>query len=399
MPPFNQANILVHPPKDRSLLIIAAGVVVGHVLLLLWVMLTHSEIKSLPNPAQRRLVVQTIALNPSRPATTTMVALQDAPSMKKKVTTKVVKEIEEIKVEEIKAAEPEPSPVAIAPKEVEKEIIPTPVTKEPPAPIPETPVQEVKKEIAKPIEEPASKPAPIKLPEPAPLPTIKATAPKKPEVKKKVEEEKPVVKKAVVKAPPPKSETQKKAAAKPPEKKVVPSTPPQQTKPKKIETDKAAVERQKKIEAEQQAIKAKQQKLLSQAQETIAKIDKSRDKVSRMDFSNNGFVNPGAITSLQIDSFPDYGKQQLSSQEVSYRDELAGRLKLLLKLPEYGEVKIKLILERSGKVAKVIVMSTASATNRKYIEKTLPTLTFPAFGANFDQSPQFTFSITLCNDL
>lgn len=389
---FDQANILIHPTKDRSLLVIIAGVVIGHLLLLLWTILTHSDIKPLPSPPQRRLIVQTIALNPKPRAMSSTVVLQDALPKKNKNIPEVVKEIKEVKT-------PEPEPIAAAPiPKIEKEILPPPITEEPSPK--EIPVHEIKEESAKQISE-EPKTVPSKPIEQTP-PSTKVEA-KKPDVKKKkIETEKPIVKKTVVKkAVPQKTEAQKKekVAVKSPEKKVATAqAPPQQIKPK---IDKAAMERQKKLEIEQQAAKAKQQKLLSQAQETIAKIDKSRDKVSRTNLSDPGFVHsPVAISNLQIDSFADYGsKQQLSSQEASYRDELASRLKLLLKLPEYGEVKIKLTLERSGKVAKVVIISAASATNRKYVEKTLPTLTFPAFGANFDQSSQFTFSITLCNEI
>lgn len=394
MSAFDQANILIHPTKDRSLLVIIAGVMIGHLLLLLWTILTHSDIKPLPSLPQRRLIVQTIALNPKPRTTSSTLVLQNTPLKKNKNIPEVVKEIEEVKT-----AEPELISAAPIPK-IEKEILPTPITEEPSPK--EVPLPEIKEESAKQISE-EPKAVPIKPIEQTPPSTKVET--KKPEVKmKKIETEKPIVKKTVVKkAIPQKAEAQKreKVAVKPPEKKAAaPQAPSQQTKPKKVEIDKAAMERQKKLEIEQQAAKAKQQKLLSQAQETIAKIDKSRDKISRTNLPDPGFVPPGAISSLQIDSFADYGsKQQLSSQEASYRDELASRLKLLLKLPEYGEVKIKLTLERSGKVAKVVIISAASAANRKHVEKTLPTLTFPAFGANFDQSSQFTFSITLCNEI
>ena len=89
----------------------------------------------------------------------------------------------------------------------------------------------------------------------------------------------------------------------------------------------------------------------------------------------------------------------MGDHEVSYRDELANRLKLLLRLPEYGEVKVKLTIERSGKIAKVLIISSESSANRKYIEKTLPGLTFPQFGTRFGDVDQYTFSITLGNEL
>jgi len=413
MPPFDQANKSVHPYKDRSLIFIMGGVVIGHVLLLLWASLMHSEAKPLLQAPQRRLIVQTITLNQSPSIIAAVTTLPKPMQVETEVALKEIKKAEgqEIKkIAEIPPIAPPPEQPDLLPEEIvskaDKPVISTPEPKKPPsAPIAEIPAPEINAEkIAKPIE-PTPKLIPIASVKPIkqPPPTIK-TVQKKPEpIKKKKEEERPVVKKTVIKATPPKpskAETPKKDnAVKAPEKKIVPQTPSQQDKLKKAEAGKAALERQKKIEAEQQATKAKQQKLLSQAQETIAKIDNNRNKLSQSNFPDSKFTSPGAITSLQIDSYSDQGKQKFSSREATYRDELAGRLKLLLKLPEYGEVKIKLILERSGKVSKVIVVSTASAANRKYVEKTMQTLRFPAFGANFDQSPEFTFSITLCNDL
>ncbi|MBA3815159.1 MAG: hypothetical protein H0X29_01295 [Parachlamydiaceae bacterium] len=417
MSPFSHANKLVPTFKDRSLLFIIGGVVIGHVLLLLWASLMHSEVKPLSQLPQRRLIVQTITLNQGSSTIAEITPLPKPERIKKEIISKEIKgEEQEInKITEFPPItpllEPQNSLAEETVPEVVKPVVSMPEIKEPPPPIaeipaPEVPAPEIKVEkITKPIE-PIPKLVPKDPIKPLQeLPPVIKAVPKKPEpLKKKKEVEQPVVKKAVAKAIPPtpsKAETAKKEiAVKAPEKKIVAQIPSQQDKLKKAEAEKAALERQRKIEAEQQAAKAKQQKLLSQAQETIAKMDNNRDKLSRSNFSDTNFTSPGAITSLQIDSFSSQGKpQQLSSPEAAYRDELASRLKLLLKLPEYGEVKIKLILERSGKVSKIIVVSTASVANRKYIEKTLQTITFPPFGANFDQSPQFTFSITLCNDL
>jgi len=162
--------------------------------------------------------------------------------------------------------------------------------------------------------------------------------------------------------------------------------------------EKALLEEQKKKEAEQQALKAKQQKLLSEAQERIAKITQTRDKLTPSQSSQTLSVSVPSIASLQIEAISEIEAPQLTGREMSYRDELAGRLRLLLRLPEYGDVKIKLIVERSGKVAKVEIMEAESQINRKYIEKTLPSLSFPAFGNNFGSAQSYAFLITLSNE-
>lgn len=109
---------------------------------------------------------------------------------------------------------------------------------------------------------------------------------------------------------------------------------------------------------------------------------------------------PKQIEQLQIDALPvgSTVPVDLSAKEVSYRDEIAYRLKMALKLPDYGEVKIKLTLDRSGKVASVQSVHAESTKNKQYIEKTVPSLIFPPFGTNFAQAAQYTFMITLNND-
>jgi colicin import membrane protein len=158
-------------------------------------------------------------------------------------------------------------------------------------------------------------------------------------------------------------------------------------------------EEQKKTET-QLAEAQRQQKLMAEVQERIAKISGSRDKISSE--TNNNMLKrvPPVITSLEIDNLSAPKETLLMSQyEKSYRDELAARLKLLLRLPEYGDVKVDLTLNRSGKVNKIKIISAESALNRKYIEKTLPELSFPAFGDNFAIASEYTFSITLSNEI
>ena len=74
------------------------------------------------------------------------------------------------------------------------------------------------------------------------------------------------------------------------------------------------------------------------------------------------------------------------------------KLRRLLRLPEFGDVKLKLTLERSGKIANVSVLSAQSSLNRTYIESTLPTLKFSDFGKNFSGQSQYTFVINLTNE-
>ncbi|QLH36449.1 MAG: hypothetical protein HWD61_10185 [Parachlamydiaceae bacterium] len=150
----------------------------------------------------------------------------------------------------------------------------------------------------------------------------------------------------------------------------------------------------------QQEADEKQRKLVAAAQESIAKIDQGRVKMNAVKSSQTlAVAAPAAITSLQIDALPSNSGSPLTSGEANYRDELASRLKLMLKLPEHGDVQLKLTLDRSGKVTKVNIVKTASQANRSYVEKSLPALKFPSFGNHFENMSEYTFIIQLSNEL
>lgn len=81
----------------------------------------------------------------------------------------------------------------------------------------------------------------------------------------------------------------------------------------------------------------------------------------------------------------------------AYEVELITRLKILFNLPEMGEVKVDLTLNRQGRVVKVEIKSFANAVNKKAVETHLPSMQFPAFGQAFVGETTHTFKLTLTN--
>jgi hypothetical protein len=135
---------------------------------------------------------------------------------------------------------------------------------------------------------------------------------------------------------------------------------------------------------------AKVQALLAKAQENIAKIQKENDKNS----ADAKLIS----ANLPVPQWKETdNKDEPQQQTNSYHDELINRLQLLLCLPDYGEVKIKLTLRRSGEFKKVEFIEAKSTKNRKYVEKMVPTLTYPPFGDHFTAAQEYTFIIRLCN--
>lgn len=196
-------------------------------------------------------------------------------------------------------------------------------------------------------------------------------------------------------APPKKQPTSKPAVSK----KTVPAKPKEP--PAKKKTIPKSTPKPKVDNSAKEAEKTKRRELLANAQKSIAKMQSAHDTLAPK--SNTEIASstiPGRIETLSSQTLAiiDEGNS-FSEQEHSYHEELASRLKLLLRLPEFGSVKIQLTLKRSGEFVAVSVVNAKSNKNRTYIEKMLPTLNYPGFGDNFTGKDQHTFTINLSNDL
>ncbi len=145
----------------------------------------------------------------------------------------------------------------------------------------------------------------------------------------------------------------------------------------------------KKEEKKKEPQDDKKSRLLKQAKESIALVNAKPYKSS----------DTKKISPLSEKSLPaEIGELESNSSEYDYKSRLAGTLKALLQLPEYGDVQIKLCLNRAGKVTELIVLKTDSKLNKKYVEEHLPKLTLLSFGNNFLNSSSKTFTITLTNE-
>lgn len=392
-------------PDDRSWLYIPCAVIGIHCALIGWGVIFDSSPAMLTPKAPSRLVVQTVHLEPSfsknsrnRKESQQLTMIEPTKEAEQSELVAMVEQtlnrVPEKKTESEVALNPNPLP----PNPIKKNPLPaTPITK---TPLPPTPLE--RKTMAPPPKQEASKPAiPVSPPTPA-------SASKSPAPSVKAAEKTPIKTAVPPKTPPPKNPFLEKRAAKLAEDKAAAAKKKQETEAaaaKKKEAEAAAkkkqeVETTKKKEAEQLAEQVRQQKLLADVQESIAKIGGNRDKVTPNKTGSRALAAlPNAITSLQIDTLPAAkGGPSLSPREMTYRDELAGRLKLSLRLPEYGDVKVNVTLNREGKVVKLVIVNAESQANCKYIEKTLPGVSFPAFGNNFASAAEYTFSITLSNE-
>lgn len=308
-----------------------------------------------PIAPKERLIVKTVQLEPKKP---TIQIQQDLVLIEEKPSPPKIENEQQLEQKEIVLEQTKITEELVVTKNEEIAIVE-------PAPLPKEEIKPAKKE-----------PLPIKL--------------ETPPIKK-------VVKKDPVKKAKPKSvKPETKVAAK--KKKEVSNNKSETTIAKKLEPKGPSIA-EKKLEEERKVQVAKQMKLLAKAKESIAKIDISRDTLSTTGADTGvNFSNLKSIDHLQIDALPTgIALSSLSDPESSYISELRHRLELMLKLPERGDVKILLTLNRSGNVDNLTIVNSKSEANKLYVEGKLPKATFSNFGTNFTNHDKYTFQITLKN--
>ncbi|MDP1836221.1 MAG: hypothetical protein Q8K75_09905 [Chlamydiales bacterium] len=134
----------------------------------------------------------------------------------------------------------------------------------------------------------------------------------------------------------------------------------------------------------------KQTAALSKARESLAAL---KNQSQETPVAHSSVVIPTLAPSVA--SLP----QTSGPSELSYQDDLAVRLRSLLRLPEYGDVKVSLTIDRSGKVLAFEVLQSENAANRRYVDTHLPRCKFADFGKHFVDESSKTFQLTLSNDL
>jgi outer membrane biosynthesis protein TonB len=131
--------------------------------------------------------------------------------------------------------------------------------------------------------------------------------------------------------------------------------------------------------------------LVKDLEEKIASLDKKPMALS----SKQEMKVPSFVTSSSLDA-----KVESSSFHgpFSYQQKLISDLKNNLKLPEYGEVKLRMKISSKGEVVTVEVLSAQSERNKSYLQKELVSLRFLWFSKILPESPFYDFVITFQNE-
>lgn len=365
-------------------------------LLALWLIAFGAHMTT-PKKVPKKLIVHTVTLQ-SKPTTVVTVpkpGTKSAPAAKKAEKPALAAAA---KTAPEKASEPIITPAAEVEKPVEApKVIEEEEPAAPPEPEPREPAKAPQKAESKPAAKTPSKP--VAKPQAKPKQPSKPVA-TKPQTQKKeapkakttqpTKSEKPKTDK--VKQDKQKQEKQKQEQA------AKDAKAKEQANKERIAQERAAKDKAAKAQA------AKQQAMLDKALSSLDSSGAIAGKKSTLAASAaaGAVAGPSAITSLSAESLVAIDASETANctpAERTYYDELVSRLKLSLKLPEFGEVKLQLTINRSGKVVTVKSVKSKSKKNSDYIQKALPKLHLPSFGQNFAGEKEHTFRLTLSNEL
>lgn len=129
--------------------------------------------------------------------------------------------------------------------------------------------------------------------------------------------------------------------------------------------------------------------ILKQLEESIAKIEQKDDKQCKS----------STIVTASLSSKVAVASAQEEPALSSYTASLVKELTQSLQLPEYGEVKIKIIVSPAGRIIELLVLQAESKANKLYLEKCLPNIVLPKYNEKVTLNNEQTFTLTFCNAL
>jgi len=129
------------------------------------------------------------------------------------------------------------------------------------------------------------------------------------------------------------------------------------------------------------------EKQWKELEERIAKIEAKRATMTnKSDWKAPQKVEVSSPTA----SLEKEGKQE------SYADFLISYLQHHLQLPDIGEVKIQVYVDRNGNLEKMTVIQAESEKNKRYLQAQLPKMTFPPLEGETLSSQSFI--LTFCHE-
>ncbi|MEX0961949.1 MAG: hypothetical protein WDZ28_03735 [Simkaniaceae bacterium] len=151
---------------------------------------------------------------------------------------------------------------------------------------------------------------------------------------------------------------------------------------------KIVVKSERKVQAvrKKPVLKKKPSPKRKEAQKLMASIEKSLQTIeAKNEMATSPIDLPQKITTLQIDQTP--------KKELNYSERLLGYLQSTLILPEIGDVKVKITINKRGGLENLEILSSESQKNENYLKEALSRENFPSM----IQKKSKSFILTFCH--
>jgi len=179
-----------------------------------------------------------------------------------------------------------------------------------------------------------------------------------------------------------------------------PSTTP---KPTRLTVNTIQLKPQPKHRKETKKITLRKKKKNKKITKKIVQKSTKNQKLLKKALNNLNQLESIPLPTLTLTATPTQPNKLLidaiHEPEKGYFNLLTTRLQTSLCLPEYGEVKLRLNLNRNGRVIGIDILHAANTINQQYLEKALPTVSFPPFNQYFSKETSHSFVITLKNEI
>lgn len=191
-----------------------------------------------------------------------------------------------------------------------------------------------------------------------------------------------------LKPPPPKPAPKPVAVAPKPKPKPKPVA---QSKPK----PKPKPQAKPKPKPEKREVAKPEPKVDKRREELLAQVRKQLEKVEDVG-SQAASSSSSAPAVRQVKELDP--SVRVSASEAAYASTLIQTLRTQLRLPDVGDVEVRLTLASDGRVLKLEILDSQSERNRRYIEQSIPNLSFAPFDGRFGGAASHDFSLTLANE-
>lgn len=127
----------------------------------------------------------------------------------------------------------------------------------------------------------------------------------------------------------------------------------------------------------------------------LKKLEESFSKTSSLkNNKNDDIIIPSKISKLNIDSKVEIFTKD---EKPQYQQLLIDEMQNNLHLPEYGEVKMEVVISSQGEVKSLKAIDVKSYKNQIYLEKAIINMTFPWIEQFFSEKKDISFTITFRN--